>query len=130
MLKSLEGARPDRKHFVDFELRCTPALLRARELVASGAIGDVKLFSGRVLAAYPMFLPGATHSHWHRRDCSGGMWSAVGTHFADCIGFVLQRPVTRVSATEQRAAEALPDPESPGNLLPVTVRHHIPRRAQ
>lgn len=113
------SARPGTMHFVDFELRCTPALLRARELISSGAIGEVKMFSGRVMAQYPMFSPSATHSHWHMRECSGGMWSAVGTHFADAVSFLLQRPILKVSAQEARAMDTLADEF--GSLQLVTV---------
>mmetsp|Transcript_30060 Transcript_30060/g.71632 ORF Transcript_30060/g.71632 Transcript_30060/m.71632 type:complete len:372 (+) Transcript_30060:91-1206(+) len=123
MLAVLESAKPGTQNFVDFELRCTPAFLRARELISEGAIGRVNMFSGRVLASFPMFAKDAFHSHWHMRECSGGMYSAVGTHFVDAIGFLLQRQVARVSAVEQRHAERLFDEN--GVAKPVTAESAV-----
>ena len=92
--------------FMDFELRCVPAVVKAREILASGDLGSVLHVSFRVCGNFS-FLTKGKHSHWAEREHGGGVFSAVGTHFVDLSRHLFGREVIRVSAIERPLVESL-----------------------
>jgi hypothetical protein len=98
-----------KRHFMDFELRCAPPVMRARELVFSGSIGAVKFISVNTMMDFSYCQLNATHGHWNLREMGGGVWSGTGTHFADLARHILGREVARVSCVQSPMVEQLRD---------------------
>jgi predicted dehydrogenase len=90
MLAAAEG-RPDRFAWVDHELRYEPNRRRARELISSGAIGEVRHLE---LSLKP-YLRGdgrpqasdAPWTWWFDGARGGGILGAVGSHLIDLCRF-------------------------------------------
>ena len=110
-LVMLQAARASKvQAWMDFELRCTPAVVKLRELLSSGELGSPLHASFRCVANFG-FLAGK-HSHWATREQGGGVFSAVGTHFVDLTRHVTGCEVARVSATQRPLVATLPHPSS------------------
>jgi predicted dehydrogenase len=85
-------------HAVNLNLRFYPQVHEARALVASGAIGDVRLVSGGYLQDW---LLRDTDWNWRLDPALGGPLRAVadiGLHWLDMIAFVTGQPVVEVMA--------------------------------
>ena len=96
------------RHFMDFELRCVPALVEAKRLIADGAIGDVRFIDFRCLGNFGFLEPtNPQFSHWNSKACGGGGFSAVGTHFTDLTRWLLDDEVAAASAIEAPLVEAI-----------------------
>ena len=96
------------RHFMDFELRCVPALVEAKRLIADGAIGDVRFVDFRCLGNFGFLEPtNPQFSHWNSKACGGGGFSAVGTHFTDLTRWLLDDEVAAASAVEAPLVEAI-----------------------
>ena len=96
------------RHFMDFELRCVPALVEAKRLIADGAIGDVRFVDFRCLGNFGFLEPSNPQfSHWNSKACGGGGFSAVGTHFTDLTRWLLDDEVAAASAVEAPLVEAI-----------------------
>jgi len=96
------------RHFMDFELRCVPALVEAKRLIADGAIGDVRFVDFRCLGNFGFLEPtNPQFSHWNSKACGGGGFSAVGTHFTDLTRWLLDDEVAAASAIEAPLVEAI-----------------------
>lgn len=81
-----------------------PMVREARELVRSGAIGQVRLIEGQLAAGDPGVLrepDGSSQRHWRFRPSSMGkpaVLGEVGTHPHNIVEFVTGQRVTEVSA--------------------------------
>lgn len=98
---------------LDFELRCVPAVVRARELMTEGAIGNPLFVTFRCMANMDFLADGAQHSHWNARETGGGVFSAVGTHYVDIVRFLLKDEIGKVSAVEAPLVKTLPPDSTP-----------------
>ena len=114
----LEAARAAHGLFawMDFELRCTPAVLKMREIISSGKLGTPLFISCRSINNSTWL--NRQHSHWATREHGGGVFSAVGTHFVDLARFATGREVARLSATQRTLVDNLPN--ELGEPTPVT----------
>ena len=110
-------AVPDARAWMDFELRCLPAVVRMRDLIQSGELGPPQHIAFRCLGNF-RWLSGSS-SHWALRECGGGVFSAVGTHFVDLTRHLTGREVRRVSASQRSLVPSLPDAN--GVEVPVTA---------
>ncbi|MGH7671754.1 MAG: Gfo/Idh/MocA family protein [Gemmatimonadales bacterium] len=83
--------RPDRRAWIDHELRYEPNRRKARELIRSGAIGEVRHLE---LGLKP-YLRGdgrpqasdAPWNWWFDAACGGGILGAVGSHLVDLVRY-------------------------------------------
>ncbi len=85
-------------HAVNFNLRFYPQNQEARAQVADGAVGDVRLITGRYLQDWLMY---DTDWNWRLEADRGGALRAVGdigSHWIDLTGFVTGRRVESVMA--------------------------------
>src|SRR6059036_2417096 len=101
---------PDRLAWIDHELRYEPNRRRARELIRSGAIGDVR----HVELSLKPYLRGdgrpqasdAPWSWWYDAARGGGILGAVGSHLIDLCRFWTGSEVVEVGG---RAATFVPE---------------------
>jgi predicted dehydrogenase len=85
-------------HAVNFNIRFYPQCREARERVAAGTIGDVRLITGSYLQDW---LLRDTDWNWRLEDERGGALRAVGdigSHWIDLITYVTGRHVESVMA--------------------------------
>ena len=76
------------RHFMDFELRCCPTIIDARDALRRGDVGAVRFLEFRCHGNFPFLDPAnPSFGHWNDRACGGGAFSAVGTHFTDLVRF-------------------------------------------
>lgn len=95
-----------------------PATALAREIIASGEIGDVVHFRGIHNEDY-MGDPTVPHSWRCTRDRGGaGALGDIGSHIIS-IALYLAGDIRAVNAQMQTVIEARPDPASPGTSLSV-----------
>ncbi len=83
---------------VNFNIRHYPLNQHARDVVASGAVGDVRLVTGRYFQDW-LLLPGDWN--WRLRPDVGGALRAVGdigSHWLDLMAFVTGQPIVAVMA--------------------------------
>jgi predicted dehydrogenase len=83
---------------VNYNLRFYPAVLRLRELVARGDLGDVIHVNGSYFQDWLLY---DTDYNWRLLAEEGGSLRAVadiGTHWIDAASFVIGRPVQHVMA--------------------------------
>jgi predicted dehydrogenase len=80
-----------------FLFRFSPVVMRMKELIDAGFIGDVQLFEGVTLNA--QFIDPARPLHWkmQRRRANGGVFVEYGSHSID-LAMWLGGPITRVVA--------------------------------
>lgn len=89
------------RHFVDFELRCVPALRELRRRLPE--IGAVRHVDVRCFGNFGFLDPAKPLSHWNDAASGGGVLSAVGTHYLDVCRWLFGDEVTSVSATMETA---------------------------
>jgi predicted dehydrogenase len=97
-------------HAVNFNIRHYPLNQHARDVVASGALGDVRLVTGRYFQDW-LLLPGDWN--WRLRPDVGGALRAVGdigSHWLDLMAFVTGQPIVSVMAD---LATFIPQREEP-----------------
>ena len=117
--KMLAAARAAKTHaWMDFELRCTPAVVALREHLKGDDLGGILHISFRCLGNFSFLKSGATFSHWATRENGGGVYSAVGTHYTDLSRHLTGKEVRRVSATQRTLIDTLDDED--GKPQPVT----------
>jgi predicted dehydrogenase len=99
---------------VGFTYRRLPATTHARDLVAGGAIGDIR----QVRAAYLqdwLVDPEAPLSWRLEQDKAGsGVLGDLGAHIIDLAQYVTGRKLTEVSGTLETLVESRPLPDSAG----------------
>jgi len=94
-------------HYVPFWTRYVPAFARARELVQSGAIGDVRAIIYRWQNPRPANIP-----HTWRDDASlssAGSIADVGSHAYDIVRWIVGSEARRVLAHADVITPAKPD---------------------
>jgi len=84
--------------FVDHELRFSPARRKARELIASGAIGRVLTVTARV-ADRQRVDPTRRWTWWSDASQGGGILSALGSHVLDGVRWLLGSEIDLHGAT-------------------------------
>ncbi len=100
---------------IGFNLRHHAVLQKTREIIRSGAIGDVILIENR-----EFYSGGRSYmSRWNRHyDISGGLWIHKGSHDFDVFNWLLDFPMpTKVAAmagTSVFTPEGLPFTPEPG----------------
>jgi predicted dehydrogenase len=85
-------------HAVNFNIRHYPLIREARERVAAGAVGDVRLITGAYLQDWLLY---DTDWNWRLEDDRGGALRAVGdigSHWIDLMTYVTGRHVEAVLA--------------------------------
>ncbi len=95
---------------VNFNIRHYPLNQHARDVVATGALGDVRLVTGRYFQDW-LLLPGDWN--WRLRPDVGGALRAVGdigSHWLDLMAFVTGQPIVSVMAD---LATFIPQREEP-----------------
>ncbi|WP_259782120.1 Gfo/Idh/MocA family protein [Aestuariispira ectoiniformans] len=106
------------KTMVGYNYLKNPATALAREIIASGEIGDVVHFRGIHNEDY-MGDPTVPHSWRCTRDRGGaGALGDIGSHIIS-IALYLAGDIRAVNAQMQTVIEARPDPASPGTSLSV-----------
>lgn len=104
------AARSGLVNAVNFNIRFYPLHQHVRELVAAGALGDVRFVTGHYLQDW---LLHETDWNWRLEPDKGGMLRAVGdigSHWLDLMTFLTGQPVTAVMAD---MATFLPRREQP-----------------
>ena len=91
-------ARPRQLALIDHELRFLPAIIRARQLLADGAIGGVRHALFRVIGNSRADLS-RPWNWWSDAARGGGALGAFGSHQIDLLRFLLQSEVAEVAAT-------------------------------
>jgi predicted dehydrogenase len=91
-------ARPRQLALIDHELRFLPAIIRARQLLADGAIGSVRHALFRVIGNSRADLS-RPWNWWSDAARGGGALGAYGSHQIDLLRFLLQSEVAEVAAT-------------------------------
>jgi predicted dehydrogenase len=92
------AAASGRVFAVNYNIRFYPAVLRLRELVRGGDLGEVIHVQGSYLQDW-LLLP--TDYNWRLLAAEGGDLRAVGdigTHWLDAASFILGQPVTEMLA--------------------------------
>ena len=115
--------RPDRLAWIDHELRYEPNRRKARELIRSGAIGEVRHLE---LGLKP-YLRGdgrpqasaAPWNWWFDAARGGGILGAVGSHLIDLCRFWLGAEVAHVAGLVETFVHERPDED--GAPRPVTA---------
>jgi predicted dehydrogenase len=94
-------------HAIDHEFRYTPARSKVKELVETGAIGEMRL--ALVMEMTGMLVDPARprQEWWLRRDRAGGLLGALGSHWIDSLIWWLGS-VDRVSSELAISAETRP----------------------
>jgi predicted dehydrogenase len=85
-------------HAVNFNIRSYPQVREARERVAAGGVGDVRLVTGSYLQDWLLY---DTDWNWRLEDDRGGTLRAVGdigSHWIDLMTYVTGRHVEAVMA--------------------------------
>jgi len=94
-------------HAIDHEFRYTPARSKVKELLAAGAIGEMRL--ALVMEMTGMLVDPARprQEWWLRRDRAGGLLGALGSHWIDSLIWWLGS-VDRVSSELGISTETRP----------------------
>ncbi len=103
-------AAPGQFALVDHELRFTPVRRKARELIASGAVGRVLMVTARV-ANRMRVDPTRPWSWWSDAEQGGGILGAIGSHVLDGVRWILGEEITLHGATLGRAYPTRVDAE-------------------
>ncbi len=123
LARSADVDRPDRLAWIDHELRYEPNRRRARELMRSNAIGEVR----HVELSLKPYLRGdgrpqasdAPWTWWSDDSRGGGILGAVGSHLIDLCRFWTGSEITYVAGLVETFVKQRKD-ES-GTLRPVTA---------
>ena len=110
-------ARAGVKHMVAFNYRFVPALRQARDLIAAGALGEIRHFRARYLQDW--LTDPASPRTW-RLECEAAGSGAIGdlgSHIVDLARFLVGEP-RRVTATVKTFVRERP---LPGSARPAPV---------
>lgn len=110
--------RPELKTQVTLEYRFFPALIRARELMAEGAIG--RMFSIRGEYLHSSFVDPNRPVHWKvdKKVGGGGALLDIGSHVLDLVRF-LAGEVREVMATTETFTKKRPLAGKPGEFMDI-----------
>lgn len=89
---------PRQLALIDHELRFLPSVVKARNLVTSGAIGAVQMVRGQVIGN-SRADPARPWNWWSSAEHGGGMLGAIASHQIDLVGFILGHTPTTISAS-------------------------------
>lgn len=120
-------------HQINFIYRKWPAVVYARELIASGRLGKVMHFRAHFLQDYALdpFMPRTWRMQ--RARSGGGSFGDVGSHIVDLARYLVGEDIVRVMARSRTFIGARPAPAAPseaafvreggasGERLPVDV---------
>jgi predicted dehydrogenase len=98
---------------VNFNIRFYPLNLHARELVASGALGEVRVVTGHY---FQDWLLHDTDWNWRLEPDKGGALRAVGdigSHWLDLMTFVTGQPIASVVADLATFVPVRKEPRAP-----------------
>lgn len=90
-------AHPHQLALIDHELRFLPALIRARQLIADGAIGPVRHALFQVIGSSR--VDGRGWNWWSDAARGGGALGAYGSHQTDLLRYLLGAEVEAVAAS-------------------------------
>jgi predicted dehydrogenase len=120
-------ARPAQLALIDHELRFLPALRLARQLVAEGAIGPVRLAEARVIGAGRSDAA-RPWSWWNDAAKGGGILGAIGSHQIDTLRYLLADEVaaahglTAVGVAERPGPDGAPTPVTADDIAAGVLR--------
>ena len=98
----------DRKVGVGHHFRLLPSLIRAREMLAGGAIGPVRMISATLAQPWLESRRGDEHAwRFDPRFAGGGILADSGIHLVDALLWTSGRPAEMVSAILDREASGL-----------------------
>ena len=95
--------RPDQLALVDHELRFLPVRAKARELIASGALGRILMVTARV-ATDARIDESKPWDWWSDAAQGGGILNSIGSHVIDGVRWLLDVEVHVHGATLGRVA--------------------------
>ena len=101
-------------HAVNFNIRFYPLNQHARELVADGELGDVRLVTGRYFQDWLLL---ETDWNWRLEPDVGGALRAVGdigSHWLDLMAFITGQRVVAVMADLAHVHPDAPAADRPG----------------
>jgi predicted dehydrogenase len=101
-------ARPSQIALIDHELRFLPALRRARELIAQGAIGAVRHAEARAVSG-SRSDPSRPWTWWSDASQGGGVLGAIGSHQIDTLRYLLSDEVVSASGHTRAFISERPD---------------------
>ncbi len=105
----LEGWKPRRPFIVTYNYTAYPAVRRARQLIAEGALGDVRHV--RIGWGQDVMMSSDSEAGWRgdaRRSGAGGTLADLGTHCFHLAEFLLQERVVQLAAELESFGAATP----------------------
>jgi predicted dehydrogenase len=109
---------------VGFNYRQAPAVLHARELIESGALGEIDHFRSQWIAAYAANPRGALTWRFRRDEAGLGILGDLGSHAIDLAQFLLG-PITRVTAKTRIVVSSRPLPTAEGTHFAVSASEEL-----
>jgi predicted dehydrogenase len=101
----LEADRAGVIHMCAFNLRFLPAVRLARELVASGELGEPTHFRGRFLASSALRADQRRTWRFRRSDAGSGAVGDLGSHLVDLARYLAGEPAAVSAATRTFVGE-------------------------
>ena len=101
----LEADRAGVVHMCAFNLRFLPAVRLARELLASGELGEPTHFRGRFLASSALREDQRRTWRFRRSDAGSGAVGDLGSHLVDLARYLVGEPAAVSAATRTFVAE-------------------------
>ena len=112
------AAKTGRRTLTGFNYLRSPAAMLAKQMVASGELGEIHQFRGGFAEDY-MADPAVPHSWRCRRDLAGsGTLGDLGSHLL-CFALQLMGPIAAVSGALQTVIKQRPLPDRPGEAAAV-----------
>lgn len=103
-------------HFLNFEFRQQPALLKVKDLLDSGAIGQLHHIA---VTAHANYMGGRPHGWLNEAENGGGWIGAWGSHQIDAVRWLADSAIADVSATTR--IDVLERPGADGNPVRATA---------
>ena len=107
------------RSIVGFNYRQAPAVVHARDLVQSGALGAIDHFRSQWIAAYAANPLGALTWRFRRDEAGLGILGDLGSHAVDLAQFLLG-PIVRVIAKTDTVVRERPLPSKDGTHFDVS----------
>ena len=95
-----------------------PAVIEARNIIASGELGELVAFQGHYDMEYSAD-PDMPH-RWRDYDAISGALGDIGAHMMAISDFVTGAKMDEVCGISKIVYDKRPDPKNPGGTLPVT----------
>jgi len=108
-------------HMLCHNYRRAPAVMLARELVASGKLGRIRHYRGTYLQDWPVDPELPLYWRFRREKAGSGALGDILSHSLDLGRFVLGSEVTEVAAALETFVKRRPLPEDPARKGRVTV---------